>query len=290
MRWRLMTGWNTFFFSEEPVTAAVIWRVLLGLWTLAFFVPRAPHLEELYTAKAIHVPHPLLELLLGVPLLPLWGVQLLFLVLVACLAAFVSGWRARHAHLGVLLLLGFFYGFDISIIRGYGELSFYQWLLTWFMPYDRLLGEDGQVRWASRWGTRLVMLQFCSVYVFTVMAKLVGGDGWWDGQTLYYALKGREFGQFLLSDGWDVTRTQAMWGAWAALLTELFIAFGLWHRKTRRLAMLACVGLHGMIGLTMRVSVLFPLLMWIHLPLFWEPSGWNRWVKKWGGTVKPVEQ
>lgn len=49
---------------------------------------------------------------------------------------------------------------------------------------------------------------------------------------------------------------------------ELFIALGLWHRRTRVAAAVALVGLHAGMALTMRVSWLFHGLMLAHLGLF----------------------
>jgi len=261
--------WNRFFFTEEPVYGAVYFRVFLALWTMCFFIPRLPYLEELYTARAIHTPHPLWELV-GIPLLPLWLVQLVVGSLFVCLAVFAAGHRPRDMHLLILLHLAYLFGFDISLLRGYGMLSFYQWLLLWFMPYDRLM-QDGRVVQAPRWGTRLVMLQFCSVYAFTVLAKTIGGDGWFDGRTLYYAWRGQDYGSFLLSAWLPMPQKIATVLGLLTLINEVCVAVGLWFRWSRPLALLGCATMHLGMALSLRVSPLFHLLMVGHLFLFLPP-------------------
>lgn len=269
---RLQARWDAFFFAEESVLPAVLWRVALSVWTIGFFLPRLPYLDELYTELAVHTPHPLLELLVGVPLLPLWAVWLVVLSCLTCLTLFAAGFQPRRMHLLILLHLCYLFGFDISILRGYGELAFYQWLLLWLMPYDRCFDLAGRVIRAPRWGTQLARLQFSLVYAFTVGAKLIGGEGWTDGRTLYLALKGHDYGQFLLSALFPVSKEMAMVMGWMTLLAELFVAIGLWHDKTRRAAMWTCFLLHLGMASMLRVSVLFPLLMWSHLLLFTTPA------------------
>jgi hypothetical protein len=273
-------AWNRFFFTLEPVYAAVYFRVFLSLWTIAFFVPRLPYLEELYTARAIHTPHPLLALV-GVPLLPLWAVWCVVLSLFACLAAFAMGVRPRAMHVVILAHLAYLFGFDISILRGYGELAFYQWLLLWCMPYERLYDERGEVIRAPRWGTRLAMMQFCLVYLFTIGAKTIGGDGWLDGRTLYYTLRGHDYGSFLLSAWLPISLGAARILGWATLASETFIGLGLWNRLTRPFAMLVCFGMHLGMALSLRVAVLFHLLMVGHLALFLPAEAWaRRWPER----------
>lgn len=266
---------EAFFFKPELVAAAVAWRVALSMWTLLFFLPRLPYLEELYTLLAVHTPHPLLRLF-GPPSLPLWGVWLLMLSTGCCLVLFAVGRWPRQMHLLLLPQLGYLFGFDLSLLRGYGELAFYQWLILWFLPYDGLRAAAGVVKQAPRWGLQLARLQFSSVYAFTLGAKLIGGAGWLDGKTLYYTLKGEDYGRFLLSSIWLPTLGQAQVLGLLTLLGEAFVAVGLWFERTRRLALVTCVLLHLGMALMLRVSVLFPLLMWAHLLLFVSESEWRR--------------
>jgi len=273
---RIVERYDAFFFDAVPVDAAVYFRVFLALWTICYFVPRLPHLRELYTETALHVPHPWLVAVGGLPALPLWGVWMAVLVFLSCVAAFGAGFHARKVQLPIILVLAYLLGYDVANVRGYGQLAFYQWLIVYCLPYDRLRTGDGSVIVAPRWGLRLVTLLFSSVYLFSVLAKTIGGEGWFDGRTLYYTLRGHDYGSFLVSAWVPVSLGAARVLGWATLASEVFIGIGLWHRRTAIGAMLLCVGMHGMMTLTMRVSILFHLLMVGHLPLFFAPSTWAR--------------
>lgn len=276
---QLKAVWERFFYAPELVASAVAWRIALSAWTLLFFLPRLPYLEELYSATAVHTPHPLLRWV-GMPTLPMWGLWLLMASTGLCLVLLMLGRAPRVLHLLLLPQLGYLFGFDLSLLRGYGELAFYQWLILWLLPYDRLRDEAQALEQAPRWGLQLARLQLSSVYAFTLGAKLVGGAGWLDGKTLYYTLKGQDYGQFLLSSLWLPSMGQAQVFGLLTLLGEAFVAVGLFFERTRRLAMLTCLLLHLGMGLMLRVSVLFPLLMWAHMVLFISPSEWRRLLER----------
>ena len=282
MRARAAAAWNRFFFDEAPVAPAIYFRIFLALWTIGFFVPRLPHLRELYTERGIHVPHPWLARFGGLPALPLWLVGSSVIVLMLCLACFAAGYHARRLHPLIVLLLGYLLGFDVAMVRGYGQLAFYQWLVAYCLPYDRLRDSHGAALRAPRWGLRLAMLLFTSVYLFSVLAKTIGGEGWFDGKTLFYTLRGNDYGRFLLSAWFPVSLEVARVLGWMTLASECFVGMGLWNRRTRPWAMLLCAAMHTMMALSMRVSILFHLLMIGHLPLFFSAGTWERlsaWVR-----------
>jgi hypothetical protein len=279
-RHRLAARWNAFFFAETPVYGAVYFRVFLALWTMAFFVPRLPHLRELYSEPAIQVPHPWIARFGGLPSLPFGVVWTLMSALLLCLGLFASGYHARKLHPLIVLLLGYLLGYDVSTVRGYGQLAFYQWLIAYCLPYDRLRDANGAVLWTPRWGLRLATLLLASVYLFSVLAKTVGGEGWFDGKTLFYTFRGHDYGSFLLSAWFPVSLGMARVLGWATLASECFVGLGLWHRRTLPWAVLACIGMHTLMALSMRVSVLFHLLMVGHLPLFASTNNWERFFAK----------
>lgn len=289
---RAAARWNDFFFAEEPVHAAVYFRTLLALWTLGFFVPRLPHLRELYTERTIRVPHPWAARFGVFPELPLWAVWLCVIGLLLGLVAFAAGCHARKLHPLIFLLLCYLLGYDVSTVRGYGQLAFYQWIVGYCLPYDRLRDSSGAVLSAPRWGLRLVMLLFTSVYIFSVLAKTLGGEGWFDGKTLYYTLRGHDYGSFLVSAWFPVSLDVARVLGWITLASECFIGFGLWLRWTRPWAVLVCVGMHAMMALSMRVSILFHLLMLGHLPLFFSPRAWEQlWDEdRWRGAFSGLRR
>jgi Vitamin K-dependent gamma-carboxylase len=197
-------------------------------------------------------------------------------VLLLCLVAFAAGYHARKLHPLIFVLLCYLLGYDVSTVRGYGQLAFYQWLVGYCLPYDQLRDRGGAVFRAPRWGQRLSMLLFSSVYLFSIFAKTHGGEGWFDGRTLYYTLRGHDYGSFLLSARFPVSLGVARVLGWATLLGECFIGLGLWLRFTRPWAVLVCIAMHVTMALSLRVSILFHVLMLGHLPLFLSPLAWER--------------
>lgn len=275
VRQRMGARWNDFFFAGSPVYAAVYFRVFIALWTAGFFLPRLPHLRELYAEPAIQVPHPWLARF-GLPTLPLEITWAVIIALLVCLACFAAGYHARRLHPFIVLMLAYLLGCNLVRVHAYGELAFYQWVVAYCLPYDRLCDRDGAVVRSPRWGLRLATMLFSSVYLFGVLSKTFDGEGWFDGKTLFYTMRGHDYGSFLLSAWVPISLGIAKVLGWATLVNESFIGLGLWHGRTRRWAMLACIGMHLLMALSMRVSVLFHLLMVGHLPLFFADATWER--------------
>jgi hypothetical protein len=244
---------NAFFFTVESTARVRRFAAALAVWTLAFMLARLPYAAELYDDAPLHRP--------GVPRLPLPIVYALFAALAACLIAFARR-PSRALQLGVLALLAYLWGFDPPTLHGYGTLAAIDWALLWLAPYDRPRDE--------RWGTRLLMLQFTSVYAFSVLGKLIGGSGWLDGNTLYNTWHGQSYGRFLVSAWLPLGHGAARLAGWLTLAAEALVAVGLSARATRRPAIATCLALHAAMALTLRVSILFHALMAIHLLLFWE--------------------
>jgi hypothetical protein len=223
-------------------------RRLLCAWTVVYLGARLPHVEELYCRPVLREG---LLPALAVPPPPSLLVTALFAAALLALVPLALGRRERlawavffPAYLAIFVL-------DPMMPRGYGTLSVVQW---------GILGLPPAV------AATLLRLQWSSVYLFTVVAKLAAG-GWWDGTALWVSLRNDRYGDFLLSGG-GVSRGLALALSWGALALEVFAPIGAWWPRTRGAAAAACVALHLGILLTMRISPLFHALMVIHLPLF----------------------
>jgi hypothetical protein len=237
--------------------AVVRYRQLLGLWTFAFLLPRLPWLASLYCRPVLRGD--VLEWLgLGPP--PPAAVAGLFAVCLGALLAVTAGWRSRAAWLVFYPCFALILALDPFSARGYGTLALVQWGLLWFAPFDA----DPEAEVAA-WPAQLLVLQWASVYVLSVGAKL-SEPGWQTGTALFRALNSDEQGRWLLSaDG--VSQEVAFALSVATIVAEVGIGVGVWFPRTRWLAALACLGLHAGILASMRISPLFALVMWLHLPL-----------------------
>ncbi len=286
---RARTRYRTFFFDDEPVTAAVVFRHFFALWTLAYFLPRLRHAWELYCRPVLRSTAKVWQWL-GEPLPPLWLVYGLFAVLLTGLLLLVVVRRyARLIHVAILAPMLVLFALDTMMPRAYGALALTQWLLLLAAPYDRLRDHPGgPVLRAPRFGLRIMRLQFSSVYFFTVLSKLVDGNNWLNGRALEFAFKNPRYGDFLLSQI-DLPRWGYQVMGIGTLACELFVAFGIWAKPTRRWAMLVVVGMHTMMMLTLRVSPLFHSLMIGQLLLFVPASTYARWFPRWFSDPPPPD-
>ncbi len=278
-REQLEAAWSAFFFTEEPPYAAVAFRIFLSLWTLAFFIPKAPHALELFARPVLREAHPIWRWL-GDPVPPLLAVQLALGALMVLLLLFAFWPRPEHRtklHIALLLPLTWLMALDTTVPRAYGGLALLQWWLLLLAPHARLRDDAGALLTPPRFGTRILMLQFCAVYFFAVFSKLIDGDGWLDGRAIFYSVRSPRFGSFGLSAWMPPDLFTSKLIGWATLLAEALIALGLWFGRTRALAALACIGLHLGIAVSMRVSFHFHALMIGHLVLFIPPRWWRRW-------------
>jgi len=154
------------------------------------------------------------------------------------------------------------------------------------VPYDQWRDTSGAIRRVPITGQRLLMLQWASVYAFTVAAKLFDGSGWLNGETLWRSLHNHHVGSFLLSAWWDIPLWACRYGSYAVLAGELFVVFGIWSTRTRKTAMVVCVLLHLGMALTLNISPLFHTLMLLHLVLFIDARTWTTLTQRF---VRPVQ-
>ncbi len=119
----------------------------------------------------------------------------------------------------------------------------------------------------SAWALRLIQIQLTFIYFSTAWEKLQG-ETWRDGTALFYVsrmedLYGRmPLPEFLFQSPWLLAGM-----TWGVLALESLIPLALWWRPTRRWAVLAAIGLHLSIELTMHIF-LFEWLMIVGLLSF----------------------
>ncbi len=115
------------------------------------------------------------------------------------------------------------------------------------------------------WGPFLIMSQVSVVYLFAAITKI--NETFLSGQVIVDSMKGGLIRppDFLTTSG--ALRTMAL----LTIAAELFLAVGFWFPKTRMLALLVGIGLHGSIVLLMGPPsefVAFGLVMLSAYPLF----------------------
>ncbi|MBA3548253.1 MAG: HTTM domain-containing protein [Nannocystis sp.] len=255
---RLVETWRRFFYAPDATAPLDRFRRYLAVWTGAWALTHLPHARELYGRPILR--EGLADLVPGLTPPPLALVLVLSAGLVAALVLVLAGVRTRTATRVVAGCFAALVMLDASELLAYNGLALLQWTILALAP-------EGPV--APRWAARLVMLQLSTVYGFAALTKLIEGPAWRDGTAIARIFGSPRYGQHLVSN-W-LPPAEGAWPlalGWSVIALELFIAFGLWHRRTRAAAVIALVGLHVGMALTMRVSWLFHGLMLAHLGLF----------------------
>jgi hypothetical protein len=246
-RWRDEVG-------DAYVLGAV--RVALGLLLFANALRAARELQDGYFGDAFHWPI-LSEVL--VPSLGAYKVLVSAQVLLAVLV--VAGYRARGALLASALAGGYVLLCDRVQFHHNRYALFCYSLLLALSPCDRsfyVAGEALNTRVGPLWAARLAQLQLSIIYVASGGWKLLDGD-WRDGRVLLERL--HLYGAQAVARGapqsvvdWLGQPGSASALAKLAIATELFLAVGLWARRTRVFALWWGVGFHLVIEATSSVE------------------------------------
>jgi hypothetical protein len=148
---------------------------------------------------------------------------------------------------------------------------------------------------------RLIQVQVSLVYVYAALHKInpwyLGGNGLADflSADLLGGFSGDLFRALLSESALDglvaaVADPGVMrYPAWVTVAAELFIAFGLWFRRTRWLAIAVGFGLHGGIALFMHI-VTFSLATISSYLLFLEPATVTGWLARAFGETEQYER
>lgn len=118
------------------------------------------------------------------------------------------------------------------------------------------------------WGLRLMQIQFCMIYIATVMFKMKG-NYWADGTAIYIATRLDEFVRMplpLLNNLFIIKML-----TWGTLVVEFSLGTLVWIKELRYWVLLAGIGLH--IGIEVVMNI--PMFEWVMIAamiLMVEPS------------------
>jgi Vitamin K-dependent gamma-carboxylase len=248
-------------------------RVVLGVLLFDNALRAARHLEDGYFANYFHWPILPEELVASRNVYAFLVVaQLLLAVLV------VAGYVARpalmaSAAIGVYVLLCDRLGYH----HNRWALFCYSFLVA-LSPCDRsfyVAGDPPGAEVGPLWAVRLAQVQASIIYIASGGSKLLDPD-WRGGQVILERF--RLYGQQAIDRGvpppvvdWFTDADVASGLAKLAIATELFLAIGLWQRKTRIFALWWGIWFHLVIEATSQVEG-FTWLTFAAYALFTTPD------------------
>ncbi|HJQ96615.1 MAG TPA: HTTM domain-containing protein [Acidimicrobiia bacterium] len=255
-----------FFFGPISVLPLALLRIVSGALTLIWALFLYSDVEPLLTHLRVEPTRDILWWQLF-PDLPLLGVRLLCLSLVgASFLVMIGAWTRLAAWSAFLITLALqrynpaaFNGGDL-IMRGVIQLA------VALGPSGAYLSIDSVRRgqWnklppqIEAWPIRFVQLHISMGYLLTFYLK-TRGHTWFDGTALWYALNIEDLARFNVPDVLIVPPFGAIL-TWLAVATEAFVGVGVWWHRTLPLALMAGIGLHVGIALTLEIGF-FSLVM-----------------------------
>ncbi len=209
-----------------------------------------------------------------------------FLVQVGSLACLLIGWHTRLAALLAWLAHLTMTATGNASIYGVDQFAIIALFYCVVMPVgevwsaDRAAGRTtGEPSAGARLALRVLQIHMCIVYLSSGIEK-GSGEQWWNGEAIWRALLWPTMAFFDFS--W---LAQVTWLAklicWGTLLVEAGYAFFIWPRWTRRLWLLATVGLHAGIALTMGLVFFSAVMIVLNIAAFGvsaevQPAGSGR--------------
>ncbi|WP_413586589.1 HTTM domain-containing protein [Bdellovibrio sp. HCB274] len=131
---------------------------------------------------------------------------------------------------------------------------------------------------ARPWAVRLIQIQFCVIYIATVLFK-IKGNHWVDGTAVYVATRLDEFVRFPVPLLNNLMIIKLM--TWSTLIVEFAMGTLVWFKDLRYWVLLSGIGLH--IGIEIVMSIpMFEWVMMVTMLALVDPFDFNkaeRWIK-----------
>ena len=242
----LVRAWNRFWFRPEPTSTLALFRIVVGLVTVAWTLVLSKDFDAFFGhqgAAAGPRPAPLLAglLLLGAVCLTL-------------------GFRSRLAAAAVLFCMLVLYRTDLNVWNTGDALLRHLVLFLMLAPAGAAVSIDSARRgrqWEfplrAPWALRLVQIQVALMYVVSFWYKLKGST-WRAGTAVSYVLRIGPDQRFALPPAITTSVTWAHVFTWGTLAIEAAIPLLVWNRRTRPYVLALGALLHLSIDLTLRTG------------------------------------
>lgn len=228
--------------SEQPAWPLAVCRVGTGM---AAMIRGAKTVRDMYLLQhdPATVPARLFEW--APRMAATWEVVCFGLVWMAAALGLATGYRARLSAVTLLVLSMFQHLVDQNFWAHHMYFLMLMLLLLALSESDAMLSarwshEGYQDRWVTRWPVWLLKCQLSIAYFYSAAAKL--NEAFLTGQVFLDRLALPTFAR-------QPSVVQAL--AAGAVGLEFFLAFALWNRRLRPVALVAGLVFHGIIPVTM---------------------------------------
>ncbi len=270
----IINSLRDFFFKPVPVQSVALVRVIFGLLLLANWYMTWTHLNIFWSESGLVSLNTsviygstwrfsFFDLLPNDPRVP----ALIAMVnLVAALGA-TFGLFTRTSVLFAFLTVMSFHNRNVFILNSSDlvlrNLLFFMLFTPCGEAYslDRLIKKfrglaPSMPAERAPWGLRLMQIQFCIIYISTVMFKMKGAY-WADGTAIYIATRLDEFVRMPLPLLNNLMIIKLL--TWGTLVVEFALGTLVWIKELRYWVLLAGLGLHLGIEITMNI----PMFEWV---------------------------
>jgi hypothetical protein len=265
---------DDFFFKPQSVFSVAVLRIAFGILLLLNWYMTWVHLDIFWGPQSLVS----LSTAMNYTVAPTLNIFALFpdieglagwvaLINLVGVIGFIIGFRTRTSALLALVSLLSLHARNTFILNS-ADVIMHNFLF--FMMFShcgdwlsvdawlaRRRGEIGNsAPMKAPWALRLLQIQFSMIYVATFLWKAKGG-AWVDGTAVYYATRLDEFVKFQMPLLNNLLFIKFL--TWSTLAVELALGTLVWVKELRYWVLLAGIGLHIGIDLTMNI----PLFEWM---------------------------
>lgn len=257
--------WSVFWFEADASARIRLFRPVISLLLLAFFLIRTFDLELLYSNQGLFPVEVLKEVMpIGRPSLlvlfsatpALWAFHIFFLI---CLVAMAIGFWPR-------LFSAMAYVIHVSFIhRNLGSVYGVDFIATFYFAYLALMREhrEGEPPADSLWrrldrdirsiGFRLAQIQLCIIYLYSGIGKLKGSH-WWSGEAVWDVLANVQLARWDFSWVSHFPALVAL-ATYVTLAWEIYFSVTVWVPRLRYPTLIGGIFLH--IGIALGMNLVF---------------------------------
>ncbi|NUN05310.1 MAG: HTTM domain-containing protein [Bdellovibrio sp.] len=265
---------DSFFFKPQPVHSVVLLRIALGVIVIIGWFGMWQNLHTLWgvdgivsLSTALKYSAPYRFNLFAILPEQAWVPEILAILLLLAAVSMTVGLFTRASVALTFIILFSFHNRNTYVLNSADIVLRNFLFLMFFAPCGDMFSMD---RWLavrrgtagpgiperSPWALRLMQIQFSVIYISTVLFKMKGQE-WADGTAVYFATRLDEFLRVPVSllNNYLVLKFLT----WSTLVVEFMLGTLVWVKELRYWVLLAGVGLHLGIEVTMSI----PLFEWI---------------------------